>query len=420
MTARLQLGTLCCTIVFRSKYPVYDRENSEVIVMEYKCAKRLEHFTTGIFAALDEKKNQLIREGRTVYNLSVGTPDFAPPKHIMDAVSEAVADPVNYRYSLIDSQEMLDAVVDYYADRYNTVISADEVTGVHGTQEGMGHLGMAICNPGDVVLLPDPGYPVFEAGSYLGGAEIHYYPLLKENDFLPVIEDIPEELLKRTRYIVLSYPSNPVGAVAPKSMYEKMIQYANKYGFLIINDNAYSDIIFDGREGFSFLSIPGAKDVGVEFFSLSKSYDVTGFRISFCIGNKSVIDALKLLRSQYDFGMSYPVQKAAVAALKGPRDSVITQCQKYQNRRDALLGGVRKYGWNVPDSQGTMFVWLPVPEGYTSQSFCEALIDKAGVVGTPGTAFGPMGEGYVRFALVKPAEELAAIADIIGRSGVLN
>lgn len=387
--------------------------------MDFKRSTRLDHFKTGIFAALDEKKNELIKAGRKVYNLSVGTPDFEPPEHIMKAVSEAVKDPQNYKYSLIDSEEMLEAVVDYYKDRYNTDISTDEITAVRGTQEGMGHLGMAILNPGDYVLLPDPGYPVFEAGSYLGGAEIYYYPLIKENDFLPVIEDVPEDVLRKTKYIVLSYPSNPVGASAPKEMYIKMIDYAKKYGFAIINDNAYSDIIFDNREGFSFLSLPGAKEVGVEFFSLSKSYNVTGFRISFCIGNKSIIDALKLLRSQYDFGMSYPAQKAAVAALRGPRDSVKKQCIKYQERRDALLNGLRKYGWNVPDSHGTMFVWLPVPNGYTSASFCEALMDKAGVIGTPGTAFGPLGEGYIRFALTRPADELSEIADIIGQSGVI-
>lgn len=388
--------------------------------MDYIKSERLNHFSTGIFAALDEKKAELIKSGRRIYNLSVGTPDFPPAKHIMDAVSRACQEPENYKYSLVDSEEMLMAVRDYYLSRYNTEIEMDEITGVHGTQEGMGHLGMAMLNPGDVCLLPDPGYPVFEAGSYLGGAEIYYYPLLKENDFLPVMEDIPEEILLKTKYIVLSYPSNPVGAAAPKSMYEKMIEYAKMYGFFIINDNAYSDIIFDGREGFSFLSIEGAKDVGVEFFSLSKSFNVTGFRISFCIGNRSIVEALKLLRSQYDFGMSYPVQKAATAALRGPRDMVIKQCREYQDRRDALLGGLRKYGWNVPDSQGTMFVWLPVPKGYTSDSFCEELMDRTGVIGTPGTAFGKMGEGYIRFALVYPKEELREIADIIGRSGIIK
>lgn len=387
--------------------------------MEFKCSDRLNHFSTGIFAALDEKKNELIRQGRTIYNLSVGTPDFSPAEHVMKTVAEAVTVPENYRYSLIDSEEMLQAVVDYYKDRYETEISIDEITAVRGTQEGMGHLGMAMINPGDVVLLPDPGYPVFEAGSYLGGADIYYYPLVKENDFLPVIEDIPEDVLNKVKYMVLSYPSNPVGASAPKELYVKMIEYAKKYNFAIINDNAYSDIIFDGREGFSFLSLPGAKEVGVEFFSLSKSFNVTGFRISFCIGNKSIVNALKLLRSQYDFGMAYPVQKAAIAALKGPRDNVKAQCMEYQRRRDALLNGLRKYGWDVPDSHGTMFVWLPVPAGYTSASFCEALMDKAGVIGTPGTAFGPKGEGYVRFALTKPAEELAYIADVIGGAGIL-
>ncbi|WP_455717311.1 aminotransferase class I/II-fold pyridoxal phosphate-dependent enzyme, partial [Anaerosporobacter sp.] len=354
------------------------------------------------------------------YNLSVGTPDFKPPEHIIEEAIKAVAEPENYKYSLTDSDEMLQAVVDYYQSRYSTKISKDEVTSVHGTQEGMGHLGMAMCNPGDIVLLPDPGYPIFEAGSYLGQADIRYYPLVEENEYLPVIEDIPEEILYKTKYIVLSYPSNPVGAVAPKSLYEKMIQYAKKYGFFIINDNAYSDIIFDGREGFSFLSIEGAKDVGVEFFSLSKSFNVTGFRISFCIGNSSIVNALKKLRSQYDFGMSYPAQKVAIAALTGPRDCVINQCAEYQRRRDALCGGLRKFGWDIKDSKGTMFVWLRVPKEYTSIEFCEALLMKTGVVGTPGTAFGTRGEGYIRFALVKTVEELKEIAEIIGKSGLIK
>ena len=239
--------------------------------MEYRHADRLNHFTTGIFAAMDEKKQALMRSGRKVYNLSVGTPDFKPSKHVMDAVAEAALVPENYRYTLVDSGEMLDSVVRYYKRRYGVDISADEVHGVHGTQEGMGHLGLALCNPGDVVLLPDPGYPIYEAGTFLAGAEPYYYPLLKENEFLPVLSDIPEEVLRKARFLVVSYPSNPVGAAAPRSMYEELIGYAKKYDFLIVNDNAYSDIIFDGREGFSFLSIPGAKDVGVEFFSLSKS-----------------------------------------------------------------------------------------------------------------------------------------------------
>ncbi len=384
--------------------------------MEYRHADRLNHFTTGIFAAMDEKKQALMRSGRKVYNLSVGTPDFKPSKHVMEAVAEAALIPENYRYTLVDSGEMLDSVVRYYKRRYGVDVSADEIHGVRGTQEGMGHMGLALCNPGDVVMLPDPGYPIYEAGTFLAGAEPYYYPLLKENEFLPVLSDIPEEVLRKARFLVVSYPSNPVGAAAPRSMYEELIEYAKKYDFLIVNDNAYSDIIFDGREGFSFLSIPGAKDVGVEFFSLSKSFNLTGLRLSFLIGNKSVVDALKLLRTQYDFGISWPAQKAVMAALDGPMDDVIRQCGQYQARRDALCGSLRKIGWNAWDSQGTMFTWIPVPEGYTSASCVETLMETCGVVGTPGRAFGPAGEGYIRFALVYPAEVLREIAGVIGEN----
>ena len=382
--------------------------------MLYKPAGKLSKFKTGVFAAMDEKKEALIACGREVINLSIGTPDFAPPQHIMDALAESMRDPYNYRYSLTDTPEVLSTLVKYYKTRYGTDISPDEITGVHGTQEGMGHLGMATVDPGDVVLLPDPGYPIYEACALLADAEIHYYRLVKENDFLPNMDEIPEDILLRARFIVLSYPSNPIGMSAPKEMYLKMIELARKYGFFIINDNAYSDIIFDGKEGFSFLSLPGAKEVGVEFFSLSKSFNLTGLRASYLIGNKSIVDSLKLLRSQYDFGIPYPIQKAVVSALTGPMDDVHAQCKEYQRRRDALCDGLRKAGWDVPKSDGTMFVWLPVPQGYTSMSFVETLMDKTGIIGTPGTAFGPHGEGYIRFALVRPADEMARIADMIG------
>ena len=308
-------------------------------------------------------------------------------------------DPVNFKYTLLDRPELLEAVVSYYAQRYGVSIKPKQVCSVNGSQDGIGHLGLALCDSGDVVLLPDPGYPVFEAGAYLGGAEIYYYQLLEKNQFLPDMSAIPEEILRRTKYMVTSYPSNPCGAAAPKSMYEALIGYAKRYGFWLINDNAYSDIVFDGREGFSFLSIPGAAEVGVEFFSLSKSFNTTGARISFCVGNQSVVDALKVIRSQYDFGMFAPIQLGAIAALTGPRESVVAQCAAYQRRRDALCGGLRKWGWNVPNSQGTMFVWAPIPPQFdSSMNFWRAMVDQTGVICTPGPAFGPAGEGYVRFA----------------------
>ena len=389
--------------------------------MEYIFSDKAKVTETGIFAKLTQKKSLLAAQGRKTYDLYIGTPDFPTPKHIVKAVSEAASKPENYKYALIDLPEMLDALVSYYKKRYGVEISADEAVSVHGSQDGIGHLGLAMCNPDDYVLLPDPGYPVFEAGVKLAGAKIHYYKLLKENRFLPDMKQIPEEVLYKAKYMIVSYPSNPCGAAAPKEMYYELIEYAKKYNFFIINDNAYSDIIFDGREGYSFLSIPGAKEVGIEFFSLSKSFDTTGARISFAVGNKNIIDAIKVIRSQYDFGMFLPVQYGAIAALTGETDSVKAQCEEYRRRRDALCGGFRKHGWNVPDSDGTMFVWAPIPEKYkSSEEFCDVLLEKTGVIGTPGSAFGPAGEGYVRFALVLPAEKLAEIAEIVGNSGVIE
>lgn len=382
-------------------------------------AKRLDHFSTGVFAEINEKKERLIAQGKKIYNLSIGTPDFAPEEHVKKAVLESAADPEAYKYSLRDMPELLDAVVDYYKERFAVGISADMVTGVHGSQEGLGHVCMALCDPGDVVLLPNPGYPIFEAGAYLSGAQEYLYELREENNFLPVLSEIPEEIARKAKVMIVSYPYNPVCKAAPDSFYDELIDFAKKYNIFIIHDNAYSDIIFDGREGGSFLQHPGALEVGAEFFSLSKSFNVTGARLSFMIGRKDGVDALKLLRSQIDFGIFIPVQMGAIAALRGPKDGVKKQCRLYQERRDALCGGFRSIGWNVPDSEGTMFVWAPVPEGYTSQTFAMALMEKAGVLCTPGDAFGTLGEGYVRFALVLPPEKLREVVEAVRVSGVL-
>ncbi len=389
--------------------------------MKINPASRLNHFQTGVFAALNEEKARLEKEGKKLYNLFIGTPDFTPPAHVIKALTETAENPDNWKYSLTESDELLEAVCAYYEDRFSTTITPDMITAVNGSQEGMGHIGMALCDPGDVVLLPDPGYPAFEAGAYFGEAKICYYPLVKEYDFMPRLDLLPEETLRKTKYMVVSYPSNPVGAAASKEVYEELIRYAQKYEFIILNDNAYSDILFDGKEGFSFLSLEGAYEVGAEFFSLSKSFNVTGARISFLIGNKQIVNAMKLLRSQYDFGMFTPIQKAAIAALKGPRHMVEEQCKEYQRRRDALCNGLKKYGWEIPGNAGTMFVWAPLPKGYTdSNEFCKLLVKQAGVLATPGVAFGPRGEGYIRFALVLPAKTLEEVADAIGNSGILK
>ncbi|MBO5033115.1 MAG: aminotransferase class I/II-fold pyridoxal phosphate-dependent enzyme [Lachnospiraceae bacterium] len=389
--------------------------------MNIEASRRLQHFQTGIFAALNEKKDALVKSGKKVYNLSVGTPDFPVAEHVKQALIKAAENPDNFHYSLKDLPEMLEAVRTYYQKRFGVEISVDEITSVNGSQEGIAHIGMALCNPGDVVLLPNPGYPVFEVGAYFGFAEQYFYDLKEENNFLPKFEDIPEDIAKRAKYIMVSYPYNPVCAVATKEFYEELIAFARKYNIIIVHDNAYSDIIYDGVYGGSFLEYPGAKEIGVELFSLSKSFNLTGARVSFLIGNKQVIDAVKLLRSQYDFGMFLPIQHAAIAALTGPLDGVKAQCAKYQERRDALCKGLRSIGWDIRDSKGTMFAWAKIPAGFhSSQEFCMELMEKTGVICTPGDAFGSMGEGYVRFALVLPVEVIHEMVTVIDQSGILK
>ena len=381
----------------------------------------LENFQTGIFAALNEKKEALIASGKKVYNLSVGTPDFQVFPHIQEAFIEAAKDPENFHYSLRDLPELTQAVKDYYKRRFQVDVDLEEIVAVNGSQEGVAHLGMALCNPGDVVLLPNPGYPVFEVGAIFGHATPYFYDLKEENHFLPDLSLIPKEILKKTRYMMVSYPYNPVCAVAPERFYEELIAFAKKNDIIIVHDNAYSDIIYDGKVGGSFLAYEGAKEVGVEFFSLSKSFNMTGARVSFVVGNKKIVDAMKLLRSQYDFGMFLPIQKAAIAALTGPLDGVKEQCKKYEERRNALCQGLRSIGWDMRDSQGTMFAWAKIPKGFSSsQEFCMKLMEETGVICTPGDAFGSMGEGYVRFALVLPVEEIKEVIRVIDESGLLK
>lgn len=384
-------------------------------------AKRLEHFQTGIFAELNDKKDEMEQQGRHIYNLSVGTPDFEPPKHIMDAVLEAASKPENYKYSLRDIPELLDAVSGYYKKRFGVDIAPDCITGVHGTQEGMGHVGMALLDEGDLVLLPNPGYPIFEAGSYLSGADMYFYDLKEENDFLPVLSDIPEEIAEKAKLMIVSYPYNPVCRTAPRSFYEELVAFAKKYNIFVIHDNAYSDIIYTRKQGRSFLSFEGAKEVGVEFYSLSKSYNLTGARISFVVGNREIIEKFRTLRSQIDYGIFLPIQYAAIAALTGPDDFIEEQRQQYEARNRALCGGLRKIGWNVPDSQGTMFVWAKIPEGYESSAdFCIRLMERTGVIVTPGSAFGSEGEGYVRMALVVDEQMIAEIIQVLDESGIFK
>lgn len=384
-------------------------------------SKKMKHFDINIFAKLDDKKRELAASGRETVNLSVGTPDLQPDEHVVAALKSAAADTDNYKYSLADMPELTEAVISWYSKRYGVQLCAEEITSVYGSQEGLAHIAFPLCDPGDVVLVPDPSYPVFQCGPLLAGAEIAFTPLLAENDFLVDLDAIPEQVARRARMIVVSYPNNPVTAVAPRSFYENLVDWAKTYDVVVVHDNAYSELVMDGDPGMSFLAVPGAKDVGVEFNSLSKSYNLTGLRISFAMGNADIMHNFRCVRSQIDYGISFPVQIAAMAALNGPQDILDSNRACYRERRDALCGGLRDIGWNVPDSPATMFVWAKLPEGYSNSSdFVLELADKTGVLCTPGSSFGPAGEGYVRFALVQSPELLRRAVDKIEASGMLR
>lgn len=385
-----------------------------------QASQRLNRFGAEVFASLNNKLLALKAQGKTIYNMSVGTPDFKPYDHVVEALTQAAQDPEMWKYALRDLPELKQAVCDYYERRFGVSgITPSMVQSCNGTQEGVGHLGLALLDPGDTILVPDPCYPVFEAGAKIADAKLEYYPLVAEHNYLPYVAGIDPEVADRAKYMIVSLPANPVGSVGTPEIYEEIIAFAREHDLLIVHDNAYSDIVFDGEPGGSFLQYPGALEVGVEFFSLSKSFNVTGARIGFLVGREDVVSAFAKLRGQIDFGMFFPIQKAAIACLNGPRDEVEAQRLKYQERRDALCDGLEGLGWERPNAHGSMFVWAKLPGGRTdSMAFCEELMEKVGVVVTPGASFGPSGEGHVRMALVLPPDQIALAIEAIREAGL--
>ncbi len=385
-----------------------------------QASQRLDRFGAEVFASLNNKLLALKAQGKTIYNMSVGTPDFKPYDHVVEALTQAAQDPEMWKYALRDLPELKQAVCDYYERRFGVSgITPSMVQSCNGTQEGVGHLGLALLDPGDTILVPDPCYPVFEAGAKIADAKLEYYPLVAEHNYLPYVAGIDPEVADRAKYMIVSLPANPVGSVGTPEVYEEIVAFAREHDLLIVHDNAYSDIVFDGEPGGSFLQYPGALEVGVEFFSLSKSFNVTGARIGFLVGREDVVSAFAKLRGQIDFGMFFPIQKAAIACLNGPRDEVEAQRLKYQERRDALCDGLEGLGWERPNAHGSMFVWAKLPGGRTdSMAFCEELMEKAGVVVTPGASFGPSGEGHVRMALVLPPDQIALAVEAIREAGL--
>lgn len=382
--------------------------------MNFFASEKLQKMSASIFQEVANRKKEAIKRGKDVFDLSVGSPDFPPPSFVVETLIEAAQDTSRYGYTLTGIPEFHEAVSYFYQQRYAVDLNPEkEVLQLMGSQDGLAHLATAFINPGDYVLVPDPGYPIYEASVNIAGGIIYPMPLVAENKFLPQLEEIPVEVLHKTKMMIISYPGNPVTALADREFFEKVVDFAKQYGILVVHDFAYSELIFDDNPQLSFMSVPGAKQVGIEFNSLSKTFNMAGCRIGYVVGNVQAIEILASLKSHIDYGIFYPIQKAAVTALTSDFQYLREQVKEYEFRRDTLISGLRKSGWQVEKSPATMFVWAKIPAGWTSREFAFELIDQAGVAVIPGDAFGKLGEGYVRIAMVQPPDRLSTAAERI-------
>jgi LL-diaminopimelate aminotransferase len=382
--------------------------------MNFVASKKVQKLTTSIFTEVSNRKQEAIKNGMDVIDLSVGSPDFQPPAIVVDALVKYAKDTSNYGYMLKGIPEFNEAVTYFYKKRYSVDLDpSKEVLQLIGSQDGLAHLATAMIDPGDYVLVPDPGYPIYEASVTVAGGILYPMPLTEENQFLPQLDEIPQDILEKTKMMIISYPGNPVTALANPTFFEQVIEFANLHQILVVHDFAYSELIYDDHPQISFMSIPGAKEVGIEFNSLSKTFNMAGCRIGYVVGNEQALAILASLKSNIDYGVFYPIQKAAVTALTSDFASLQQLKKEYEIRRDTLMLGLEKSGWKVPKSPATMFIWAKIPEGWTSRQFAFELIEKVGVAIIPGDAFGTLGEGYVRIALVQPPEVLAEAAERI-------
>jgi len=375
----------------------------------FQPAQRMNNLSSAIFSQVDELRKEQMRLGKDVITLSIGSPDLPPAPHIIATLQEEVGKGTNYGYTLSKGiPEFLSAVANWYDRKFEVSLDpAAEVHSLIGSQEGLAHLSLCLVNPGDVVLVPDPGYPIYCAGPLMADPEFYYMPLRKDSSFLPDFSAIPPEILRKAKLMILNYPNNPLAATATLDFFAQAVALAKEYNFLLCHDFAYSELVFDGYRPPSVLQVPGAKEVAIEFHSLSKTYNMAGCRIGFVVGNSTVVGLLGKLKSNFDYGVFRPIQMAAVAALEGPQDCVTELADTYRRRRDIIVAGLHSLGWKFEIPKGTMYIWAPIPEPYTSSfEFSIDLLCNTGVAVIPGIAFGPCGEGYVRFALVQPEERL--------------
>ena len=371
-----------------------------------KFSKRMDLLAEGVFSRLDEEKQNMLASGKAVYDFTIGSPNIAPSKEVMDALITAAQQPESYMYSLHDTKELKETIQAWYRKRYQVELDTEtEILSLQGSQEGLAHVALALCDEGDIVLIPAPSYPIFANGPKIAGAELYEMPMLKEYDYLIQFDAIPEEIAEKAKMMIISYPNNPTGATAPDSFYEELIQFAKAHDIIVIHDTAYSNLVFDGEEGKSFLYYAGAKDIGIEFNSFSKTYGMAGARIGICVGNAEIVGILRKLKSNIDYGMFLPIQKAAIAALTQDQSIVKETRETYQRRRNRIIAGAAAAGWHIASCKSTMFLWAQIPEGYgSSEEFALNLLKCSGMLVTPGSSFGAYGEGFVRIALVQSDE----------------
>ena len=371
-------------------------------------AARLEKLPPYLFAEIDKKKREVAARGVDIISLGIGDPDLPTAPHIVKALQEAATRPANHRYPDYEGLfSFRKAATDWYKNRFNVTLDPDkEAVSLIGSKEGIAHIPLAFVNPGDVVLVPDPGYPVYNIGTIFSGGEPYFMPLRKENGFLPDLKAIPAAVAQRAALMWIGYPNNPTSAVAPKEFFAEAIRFAEKHNIILCHDNAYSEVYYEGKKTSSFLEVDGAKEVGIEFHSLSKTYNMTGWRLGFAVGNAALIDGLGKIKTNVDSGVFQAVQEAGIAALTGDQCVVDEMRRICQQRRDILVRGLTGIGLACTPPLATFYVWAEVPKGYTSASFTSKILDDTGVVGTPGSGFGASGEGYIRFSLTVDTERL--------------
>lgn len=380
-------------------------------------AERLKQLPPYLFAEIDRLKAEMIAKGVDVINLGVGDPDLPTPPHIIEKLAETAKNPANHQYpSYSGMNDFRISTAKWYKTRFGVDLDPlSEVLTLIGSKEGIAHLPLAFINPGDLALIPSPAYPVYHIATMFAGGESWFMPLLKKNEFLPDLDAIPEDVAKRARLMFINYPNNPTGAVAGRDFFERVVEFAKKFDIIICHDAAYTEMGFDGYRPMSFLEVPGAKEVGIEFHSLSKTYNMTGWRLGFVVGNAEIVGGLGQIKSNIDSGAFNAVQWAGIAALEGDQEPVYDMQRIYRERRDILISGLKRAGLETETPKATFYVWCSTPPGYSSKEFTALLLREAGIVTTPGSGFGEPGEGYVRLALTVTRERIREAVERIGK-----